>query len=199
MSRLESHWKRLELQSSSALETLASLEAAVRRQGLDPDLGRVERVQTSANRLCEAVRERISSAEGEWEAWVDAETQWLELRFEIHGLAAAPGPLRAAFLESVREQSRRVEDEISDLVARSGRFRPRTRVAINQDVQRLRRRLDVLREEARRLEESGAGSGETAIRGMGDAWSDLSWNVEQTRKRFARPRRRQGSEPARPA
>jgi hypothetical protein len=199
MSRFESHWSRLELQRLSAVETLGFLEAEVRRKGLDLDVERVWRVQESAKRLSEAVRERISSGDGEWKAWVGAETQWLELRFEMHGLAAHPGPLRAAYLESIREQSRRLEDEISGLLARSGRFRPRTRVAISQDVQRLRRRLDVLREEARRLEESGAGSGDSAIQGMGDAWSDLSWNVEQTKKRFGRPRGRQGREPALPA
>lgn len=196
MSRLESHWKRLELQSSSAIETLGCLEAAVRHKGLDYELECVQRVQALANKVCEVVQQRISGADEEWQAWVGAETQWLEVRFEMHGLAAAAGPLRDAFLESVRAQGRRLEAEVSDLLTRSGRFRPRTRVAINQDVQRLRRRLEVLREEVRRVEEIGPGSGETAIQGMGDAWSDLNWNAEETKKRFARPRWRQGREPA---
>jgi hypothetical protein len=88
----------------------------------------------------------------------------------------------------------RLDREIRKLVEGSDRFRPRTRVAISQEAERLRRRLDVLREEARRVREGGSHAGETAIRGMGQAWSEVEWRVEETKKRFARPRWRQGRE-----
>jgi hypothetical protein len=196
MTGIENSWKRLRLQHAGAMETLASLEEAVRRKGAREDLERLGQARALAEQITRTISALASGEGGDWKAWVSAETASLELRFEMGGLLAAPGTLREAFLTSVRDRIRRLEGEISGLLARSNRFRPRTRVAISEDARRLRRRLEALREEARRVEEAGPGAGETAIRAMGDAWSAVEWGMEETKTRFARPRWRHGRESA---
>jgi hypothetical protein len=194
MIQTDAPWSRLEREFSAAMETLGALEAAAQRESAT-DLERL----VSARRCASEVARHLELGAphdnpAKWKAWVAAQTAWLEFRFEIHHLAAAPGRLREAFLASLALQIARLDDEIGKLQAKSGQFRPFTRIAIARDVQRLRSRLEVVREEARRLEDSVVTSDEGAVRGLGHAWSDASWAVEATRARYARPRWRQERE-----
>jgi hypothetical protein len=195
MNETDADWSRLEREFSGAIETLGALETAAKSEPSSLDLGRLVSARRCASELAKQLElgaPRDNPAR--WKAWVSAQTAWLELRVEIHHQAAAPGRLRDAFLASLAVQIARLDDEIRRLQAKSGQFRPRTRIAIASEVQRLRSRLDVVREEARRLEDSVAASDEGAVRGLGHAWADASWAVETTKKRYARPRWRQGRE-----
>jgi len=183
-------WKRLETRLDQAFEAIAAIEAAARRDGHKPALASVDAVRSRAARAAHLIRHRMRTPDG-WKAWVDAETAWLETRSAINGLAARPGPLRDAYLASVRSRVERAETEISGLLARLDLFRPRTRLAISKEADRLRRMLAVLREEADR---SGDESDDLAVQGVGQVWSDIAWAVEETKARFARPRWRAGHE-----
>ena len=184
-------WKRLETRLDQAFEAIAALEAAARQDGNKPILASVDAVRSRAAQAAHLVRHRLRTPDG-WKAWVDAETAWLETCSAINGLAARPGPLRDAYLASVRSRVERAETEISGLLARLDLFRPRTRLAISREADRLRRMLAVLREEADRLGRgSGQGDGLAAL-GVGQVWSDIAWAVEETKARFARPRWRTG-------
>jgi hypothetical protein len=184
-------WKRLETQLDQAFEAIAAFDAAARRDGHKPVLASVADVRSCAARAAHLLRHRPRKSDG-WKAWVDAETAWLETRSAINGLAARPGPLRDAYLASVRSRVERAETEISGLLARLDLFRPRTRLAISKEADRLRRMLGVLREEADRLGRSGGESDGLAAQGVGQVWSDIAWAVEETKARFARPRWRTG-------
>lgn len=188
-------WKRLEKEFSSAMETLGALEAAAAHAQDAGDLERLRLARRQASDVAQLLRRGgPREVASDWKDWVSAETAWLEFRFEMHRLASVPGSLRQAFLASLAQQLVLVDQEVGTLQASSGRFRPSTRIAIAREVDRLRRRLETLRGEIRRFEASEAGSNEGAIRDIGDAWSDASWAVETTTKRFSRPRWRQGRE-----
>jgi hypothetical protein len=193
MGRWDTYWERLSLQSGSALETVASLVETVERDHPE-DSARLEPIRVLAMRLEQSLESAHSGQSAEWKDWVAAETTWIELRFEMHRLLASEGTLRTVFVDSVRRQLRRLEDETGKLLARSDRFRPRTRVAISQEVQRLRRRLDVLREETTRIEQSGPAYGPRAIQSVGRTLPNAAWEVAETKRRFARSRWRQGRE-----
>lgn len=182
-------WKRLETRLDQAFEAIAALEAAAKRDGHKPVLASVDEVRSRAARAAHLIRHRPKSADS-WKTWVAAETAWLETRSAINGLAAQPGPLREAYLAAVRSRVERAETEISGLLARLDLFRPRTRLAICKEADRLRRMLRVLREEADRV----AGDS-LAAAGVGQVWSDIAWAVEETKARFARTRWRSGAGP----
>ena len=201
MTQTDAQWDRLKREFSAAMETLGALEGAARTESSAADLQRLASARQGA---AEVARQLELGAPREnparWKAWVSAQTAWLEFRFEMHHLAAAPGRFREAFLASVAIQIGRLDEEIRGLERRSGRFRPRTRLAIAREVDRLHRRLDVLRSEIGRLDGSDASSDEGVIRDIGHAWSDASWAVEATRARYTRPRWRQEREaPSLPA
>jgi len=180
-------WKRLETRLDQAFEAIAALEAAAKRDGHKPVLASVEDVRSRAARAAHLIRHRPKNADS-WQSWVDAETAWLETCLAIKTVAARPGPLRDAYLASVRSRAERAETEISGLLARLDLFRPRTRLAINKEADRLRRMLAVLRAEADRVAGSGGGRDDLAAAGVGQVWSDIAWAVEETKARFARPR-----------
>ena len=186
-------WKRLETRLDQAFEAIAALDAAARRVGQKPILASVDEVRDRAARAAHLLRHQPKTTDA-WQAWVDAETAWLETRSAINSLAARPGPLRDAYLASVRSRAERAETEISGLLARLDLFRPRTRLAISKEADRLRRMLAVLRAEADRVAASDAASDGLAAQGVGQVWSDIAWAVEETKARFARPRWRTGRE-----
>jgi hypothetical protein len=183
-------WKRLETRLDQAFEAIAALDAAARRQGQEPMRASVEEVRFRAAQAAQLIRQGPKTADG-WKAWVDAETAWLETRLAINRLAAKAGPLRDAYLSSVRSRLERAETEVSGLLARLDLFRPRTRLAIMKEADRLRRMLDVLREEVSRLGGAAPADG-LAAQGVGQVWSDVAWAVEETKARFARTRWRRG-------
>jgi len=195
---MEVKWKRLETRLDQAFEAIAAIEAAARRNGQRPELASVDEVRSRAARAAQLLRQRPKTTDA-WKAWVDAETAWLETRSAINSLAARPGPLRDAYLASVRSRAERAETEISGLLARLDLFRPRTRLAISKEADRLRRMLAVLRAETDRVAASGTVGDGLAAQGVGQVWSDIAWAVEETKARFARPRWRTGHEaPERP-
>jgi hypothetical protein len=180
-------WKRLETRLDQAFEAIAALDAAAKRDGRKPVLASVDEARSRASRAARLVRHRAKGPDS-WRSWVDAETAWLETRSAINSLAANPGPLRDAYLAAVRSRVERAETEISGLLARLDLFRPRTRLAISKEADRLRRMLEVLRAETDRVAGSGGKSGGLAAEGVGQVWSDVAWAVEEAKARFARPR-----------
>ena len=192
-------WKRLETRLEQAFEAIAALDAAAKRDGHKPVLASVDEVRSRAARAAHLLRHRPQTADG-WKSWVDAETAWLETRSAINDVAARPGPLRDAYLASVRSRVERAETEIAGLLARLDLFRPRTRLAISKEADRLRRMLAVLREEADRVGGSGGRHDNLAALGVAQVWSDIAWAIEETKARFARPRwRAMQDNPERPA
>ena len=195
MVQSDAHWRRLDREFAVAIEILDALEAAARKRQAAPDLARLAAARVLASRVARALEHSGSTdAPSDWRAWVDAETAGIELRFEIRHLVAGAGTLRQDYLAAVAQHVVRLETEIGKLQNRSSQFRPRTRLAIGRDVERLQRRLDVLREEMRRLEGSGQKASENAAGSVGRAWSDADSAVDAARMRFARPRWRQGRE-----
>jgi hypothetical protein len=197
---MDLRWKRLETQVDQAFEAIAALEAAAKKDGRKPVLASVDEIRSRATRTAHLIRHRPRNADS-WMSWVDAETAWLETRSAINSLAARPGPLREAHLASIRARVERAETEISGLLARLDLFRPRTRLAISKEADRLRRMLRVLREETDRVAGSRGENGTLAAEGVGQVWSDVAWAVEETKARFARPRWHTGHlyiEPAAP-
>lgn len=194
MTQTDAHWIRLERDFSAAMERLGALETAARGAST-ADKERFALARQAAAEVARQLELGVPSENpARWKAWVSAQTAWLEFRLELHHLVATPGQLREAFLASLALQIGRLDEEIGKLQAGSGRFRPRTRVAIASEVDRLRRRLEVLRGEIVRLGESRAPLDEESIRDIGHAWSDASWAVAATQARFARPRWQEGRE-----
>lgn len=192
MPDFENCWKRLEIEFASVMQTLNALEASARQRQIREDIERLGPARARAETVIDRLRREARSGPDDWKAWVEAETAWLEFRFEMAGLVVTPGKLREDYLASLAGHIDRLEKDIDRLVTDGERFRPRTRLAINQAAERLHRRLEVLREEARRVRERGTRADRASVRAMGQAWSEVEWEVEETKKRFARPRRRQG-------